>query len=274
MSFATSLVLAAFFVAIEPGSAAFETREVFDRAATQYQTSDYAGAVESYTEAYRLSSEIDDAELRGSVQAAILYNLARAHSKAYLLDKKPEHLRQQVDLLDKYLAQTADLKDQQDARALLAEAQAELEAIEAARAEEEEERSEPAREEPVVNTNFGAEPSSATDDAEPKGRGLEIAGYVLIGLGVGSGGAAVTGALLTASAQDEHIAGPTLADRNAAESKGALGNGLIVGGSVAAGVLITTGIALALTGRKRKRRATPTAWVSPNTAGLSIGGRF
>ncbi|MEM7152062.1 MAG: hypothetical protein AAF799_04430 [Myxococcota bacterium] len=272
MSFTTTLVIAAFFAASEPGSAANETRELFDRAATQYQTSDYRGAVDSYTEAYRLSSSIEDSELRGSVQAAILYNLARAHSKAYRFDENPEHLRQQIDLLEKYLAQTADLADQQDARALLAEARKELEIVLATESPEEPESD--ADEARSTEGIFLATTPSPTDDEPPKGRGMEIAGYVLLGLGVGSGGAAITGAVLSNRARDEHIAGPTLSDRNAAESKGSLGNGLIVGGSVAAGVLVTTGVALLIAGRKRRNGPTPTAWVSPNGAGISMGGRF
>jgi tetratricopeptide (TPR) repeat protein len=243
-----------------PGEAADETRDLFDEAATLYETSDYRGAVDIYTRAYRLSSSIEDEALRGQVEAAILFNLARAHSKAYLLDSSAEHLLQQVDLLEKYLAQTADLADQLEAEQLLDEARAEIAYLE------------------TVEGEAGPPPprveAPRQDDSRPTGRPLERAGYTLLGLGVASGGAAITGAVLAAQARDEHIAGPTADARDAAENKGTTANLMIIAGSAAAGVLVTTGVALAIAGRKRRSRVSPSAWATPTSGGLSVGGRF
>jgi hypothetical protein len=252
--FSSSLALA------PTASAADETRNLFVQAATQYETSDYRGAVDTYTEAYQLSSSIADESLRGRVQAAILFNLARAHSKAYLLDASSEHLRQQVDLLEKYLAQTADLADQLDAEQLLDGARAELAFLATVEGEAEEP---PQSVEPPIES-----------DTKAIGRGLEGAGYTLLGLGVASGAAAVTGVFLAAEAQDEHMAGPTINDRNEAESKGSTANLLIIAGSAAAGVLVVTGISLVAVGRKRRKRISPMAWATPTSAGLNLGGRF
>lgn len=252
--FSTTLALA------PSGSAADETRNLLDQAATQYETSDYRGAVDTYTEAYRLSSSIEDESLRGRVQAAILFNLARAHSKAYLLDASSEHLRQQVDLLEKYLAQTVDLADQLGAEELLDEARAELAFLATVEGEEEG---------PAQSLTPPVE-----SDSKPIGPGLEAAGYTLLGLGIVSGGAAVTGAVLAAEARDEHITGPTIEDRNEAESKGSTANLMIIAGSAAAGVLVATGIALVAAGRKRRKRFSHAAWATPTSAGLTLGGRF
>jgi tetratricopeptide (TPR) repeat protein len=251
--------LAALAPAAEPADdpaadpAAEQTRDLFDRAATQYETSQYNGAVETYTEAYRRSVAIADEELRGLVQAAILFNLARAHVKAYALDKSVEHLLQAIDLLDKYLAQTADLADQRDAEQLLEQAKAELARVEQQAA--------------------ATEPGPREDQGRRDDRKLRIAGYTLIGFGVAGGGAAIAGAVLAGQARTDYTAGPTRDDRDSAARSGQLSNALIVAGSVSAGVLIGVGVVLAVVGRKRPGVA-PTAWVTPTSAGLALGGSF
>ncbi|MEM9456978.1 MAG: hypothetical protein AAGF11_22560 [Myxococcota bacterium] len=269
--------MAAVLALSEPDSAADKTSDLFDRAATQYQTSDYRGAVETYTNAYRLSSSIVDAELRGEVQAAILFNLARAHSKAYVLDGNAERLLQQVDLLEKYLAQTADLADQRDAEELLAEAKLELDRLaeqQAAAEQQAQPREEPLR--AVPTPVIDPEPQGSGQDSRIDSRPnrLEIAGYTMLGLGVASGAAAVSGAVLASQARSEHIEGPTRADRDAAESKGSVANVMIFAGAAAAGVLVTAGITLAVVGRKRRANVRPLAWYAPNGGGLALRGRF
>jgi tetratricopeptide (TPR) repeat protein len=260
MALLTSLALSLLLAPSPPDEAADQARSLFDEAAIRYQTSDYLAAVETYTEAYRLSFEIKDDELRGRVQAAILFNLARAHFKAYGLDEKPEHLRQVVDLLEKYLDQTADLADQLDAEELLESARGELSYLEAQQSE--------AQDAPVAPAS-----TTSNEDVRPK-KGLEAAGYTLLGLGVASGGAAITGVVLAESAREDFAVGPTLADRNRAASLGDTANLLIIAGSASAGALIVTGAILAATGRKRRLRAQPSAWLAPGSAGLSLGGQF
>ncbi len=265
----TQLVtVVAFAPAAASDPAADETSDLFDKAATQYETSQYNGAVDTYTEAYQRSLSIEDEVLRNQVQAAIFFNLARAHIKAYALDKSVEHLPQAIDLLDKYLAQTADLADQLDAEQLLEQARAELAGVEERDREAERERA--AERDREDRRNAASEQSSATGPNKP---GLQISGYTLVGLGVSAGGIGIGGAVLAARARDEHIAGPTRDDRNQAEDEGRLANGMILAGSVSAGVLIGVGIALVLVDRKRSR-VSPTAWATPTSVGVAVGGRF
>ena len=236
-----------------------DTRELFDKAATEYETSDYNGAVDTYTEAYSRSFSIEDEALRGRVQAAILFNLARAHSKAYALDQSAEHLRQTVDLLGKYLEQTADLQDKQDAEQLLDEAEFELERLE--RESQREGRNNPV-------------PPLGQKDTSSKPGAMEITGFTFIGLGVVGGGVAIAGAVLSQQATKDHEAGPTLEDRNSAETQGKRANTLIVAGAVSAGLLIGAGAVLAAAGRKKRTRVSPSAWLTPQGAGLSVHGSF
>lgn len=250
------VTVAAFAPAAGSDPAADETRDLFERAATQYETSQYNGAVETYTQAYQRSLTIEDEELRGRVQAAIFFNLARAHVKAYALDKSAEHLQQAIDLLDKYLAQTADLADQLDAEQLLDEARTELDRVE-----------DQQREDARAN-----EPSPAEVVNKP---GLKIAGYTLLGLGIAAGGAGIAGAVLAADAQDQYLAGPTRDDRDQAQDQGSIANTMIIAGSVSAGVLVGVGVTLVLVDRKRSRsRVSPTAWATPTSVGVAVGGRF
>ncbi len=231
---------------------ATQVRDLFERAAVQYETAEYKEAVELFTEAYRLSPDIEDAELRGLVQADIFFNLARAHSKSYRFDKDPEHLLQAEDLLTKYLSQTADLAEKQDAEQFLKETQDELARLESLAGQ--------------------GSPSKTKDSSN--GRGLIATGVSFISIGALGGGAAIAGAVLSAQARQSYIEGPTREDRDDAQKKGELGDQLILTGSITAGVLVTTGIILTVVGVKKKRRFQPTAWVLPTGVGLNFTGRF
>lgn len=244
----------------DPNQAAEDTRALFDKAASQYETSQYKEAVTTYTEAYQLSHSIDDEDLRALVQAAIFFNLAQAHSKAYALDKSKDHLLKTVDLLEKYLAQTADLADKADAEQLLEQTRAELDRL------EELERAE----------RLAASSSEQDQDETPKDKkGLRIGGFSLVGLGVVAGGLATGGAALARQAEGEYVEGPSRAERDAALQKGSTANGLVLAGSISAGVFMTVGVALLIAGRKRAETApTPSAWLSPTGAGVSIRGSF
>ena len=259
----TILAVALLGAAPEPNAAADDTRALFDRASSQYETSQYKEAVETYTEAYQLSRQIEDEDLRALVQAAIFFNLAQAHSKAYALDQSKDHLLKTVDLLDKYLAQTADLADKADAEALLEQTKAEL-----ARLEQEEE-SEQAASEPV-------QPPAPLVDAPPKDRrGMRAGGFALVGLGVAAGGLAIGGAALAERAEGNYVEGPTRDDRDSAQRQGTTANALVLTGAISAGVFVTVGVALLVAGRKRKATTpTPSAWLSPTSAGVAIGGSF
>ena len=248
----------------KPKPAAENTRELFDKASTQYETSQYKESVATYTEAYQASRAIEDDGLRATVQAAIFFNLAQAHSKAYGLDESKDHLLKAVDLLEKYLAQTADLADKADAEALLEQAQAELDRLELLEQDE-------------GATQGSLAPSLEQDEGEtPRDkRGLRIGGFSLVGLGVAAGGLAVGGAALARQAEGQYAEGPSRAERDAALQKGSTANGLVLAGSISAGVCMGVGVALLIAARKRsKSTPTPSAWLSPTGAGVSIGGSF
>jgi hypothetical protein len=262
MALLPKIMLMAALLAPGLDPTAEEVRDLFEQASVQYETAEYKGAVTLFTEAYRRSASIQDEELRSLVQAALFFNLARAHSKSYRIDKEPEHLLQAEDLLNKYLSQTADLADKQKAEEFLEDTRRELARLEALAAEAE--RS--------SDTRGGG--GRREDFDRSVGRGSLATGGTLISLGVLGGGAAIAGAVLASQATQEYADGPSREERDDARAKGDLGDQMILAGSITAGVLITSGIVFTAVGGAKRRRVRSTAWATPEGAGLTIMGRF
>ena len=82
-----------------------EARDLYKKGKAQYETFDYAGAIETWTAAYALVPE-DSLQ----VKIEISYNLASAHEQAYALDGDRQHLQQAKLLLETY-AETYALMD-------------------------------------------------------------------------------------------------------------------------------------------------------------------
>ena len=82
-----------------------EARSLYKQGKAQYETFDYAGAIETWTAAYALVPE-DSLQ----VKIEISYNLASAHEQAYALDGDRQHLQQAKLLLESY-AETYALMD-------------------------------------------------------------------------------------------------------------------------------------------------------------------
>ena len=82
----------------EPSAAPSEAdpEGIFRRGQAKYETADYNGAIELWTEAYAL---VDSTPENASIKALLIYNLAQAHSKAYEIDGDPIHLKQAQQLL-------------------------------------------------------------------------------------------------------------------------------------------------------------------------------
>lgn len=76
-----------------------EAKALFERGKAKYDTYDFEGAVELWTQAYSKLPE-DAAGQRN----AMVYNIATAREKAYEVDKDLQHLRQAQLLLESYVA--------------------------------------------------------------------------------------------------------------------------------------------------------------------------
>jgi hypothetical protein len=261
---------------VDPDAAAVaEASAHFEEGKTRYETSDYVGAVEAFTQAYQAAGRVDDEGKRDNALSALLYNLASAHVKARNVDGDDRHLRQAQELLQRAIDSGFDGAGA--CRKLLDEVEAELAAVDEAEAEPAalEAEAEPAAHDTDLQSSAPQDIPTAPDDGHDPGRPLVITGGVITGLGVGSLGLMGAGLGLASSAEADFAAGPTRDDRDDALAKGKRSNAMVIAGGVAGGVLIATGVALIIVGKRRsssKLAVAPTA--TPTVAGLSLRGRF
>jgi tetratricopeptide (TPR) repeat protein len=254
-----------------------EAEAMFRRGQAKYETADYNGAIDLWTEAYAV---VESTPETASIKALLLYNLAQAHVKAYELDEDDIHLKQALQLLQSFrnnLSLLYEDKAQLDEETKkVDERLAELEAMLAAANPPPEDKPPPSDEPPPPE--LGPEPEPVIDapgDARP-GKPLIIAGGVLLGLGVGSGVVAIVGGVLSSGANDISDLDPTdLAAREQRFGTGRTGNVLAIVGSVGAGLLLPIGGALIGVGAKRNGKAKPgTALLQRSRLGASFGGAW
>jgi hypothetical protein len=259
-----------------------ETAEaIFRRGQTKYETADYVGAIDLWTEAYGL---VDSTPENAAIKALLIFNLAQAHVKAFELDEDAIHLKQARSLLDSYRSSLDLLYDDENARAeelakideKLAEIAKKLEEVEAAEAEPEPE-SQP---DPEPKPEVDVPPPTRPNPGNP----LLFAGIAVGVLGVATGGIAMSlGGVMGSRANDLSELDPTDLDaREEQFARGQRGNALLVTGAVLAGVLIPTGVALIAVGARRNAEARKhqarvpsiAPGFGPGQAGLVLRGRF
>lgn len=244
-----------------------QAEQLYDRGKAEFETADYAAAVDLWTEAYRLVPDLPESS---RIKALLIYNIATARERAFEVDEDPQQLRQAKILLESYEESIPDLYGEGEAaeaeRAKVRERMASIDAaLHAATGDDE------PTPPPVV------EPPPTTADAGPAhpGRPLVIAGAVLVGVGVA--GLAVMGAGLGIGAGANDISGlddDDITGRRDQFARGRTGNGMALGGGIAGGVLAVTGAVLLGIGVAKNKKAAPTAWLGPGSAGVGVRGRF
>lgn len=274
--------------AVETPPASGSSAEViFRRGQAKYETADYNGAIELWTEAYAL---VDSTPENAAIKALLIYNLAQAHIKAFEIDDDAVHLKQAKQLLDSFAANLPMLYDDpaqlDEERGKVDELLEEIDEKLAAH--------DPATVEPETEVDTNPDPpapvvepgTDEVDRAPGSGKPLVIAGGVVLGLGVLGGVATIVGSVIATGAND--ISGIDRNDLVAREDQFAVGregNITTVVGSITAGVLVPTGVALIVVGvlrnKKAKRQTSSSAALpmlspsfGPAGAGLSLSGRF
>lgn len=251
-------------------------QELFNSGVDKFDTADYAGAIEDWTEAYGLVPNVPE---YGGIKAKLIANIASAQERAYAVDKEPSHLNQAKILLERYRDEIPDIyptpaerdKELSWVYEHVAEIDAELDAIARADAEAEARRN----------------AALAARDAKPPGRALIIAGSVSTGLGVAGLGTFAAGLAIGGGAEDiSDLPTNELDARGERYARGRLGNTLAYVGGISGGVLLVTGVALLAVGlRQRKAGAGEREQASSASlklapmlgherAGLALRGRF
>lgn len=252
-----------------------QAKRLFDEGATKFETADYVGAIELWTEAFGLVPSVPE---NAPIKARLIANIAAAQERAYLVDEQASHLNQAKILLERYRDVLDDIyldeiereKELAWVNERLTKIDAELKVVaerEAAAKQAAEQQAAEQAEQP---------------DPPPPGRGLVIGGSVLAGFGVAGLGVMV-GGMVIGSSNDDISDLPTndLDTRADRFRMGRLGNALAIAGGVSGGVLLGVGVALLVVGLKKNRAAeqdTAKLVVVPvfdgTQAGVGLVGRF
>jgi hypothetical protein len=273
-----------------------QVSELAKSAQARYETADYAGAIELWTQAYDL---LPDAPEYASQRSVLAYQIGQACLEAYAIDPQVAYLRKADRLFAGYL-QTIDPQDTEtvaeiegrltDIRAKIAES----ERLAAERAERERLAAEraaavadvAAKPDPEIEqarqAELAARRTAAERDAK-RWRRISIAGGATTAVGAAMLAVMAYGLARGAKIDDRGDAKVADGDPDSAELHTLLGQGLTanrlaIAGGVLGGVLIATGVALVSAGVVRERRArknlalAPT-WL-PGGAGVTFAARF
>ncbi|MBZ5712931.1 hypothetical protein [Nannocystis pusilla] len=262
-------------------------------AQTRFETADFAGAIELWTQAYAALPDEPAYEKRRNVLA---YQIAQACVEAYALDPQLVYLRKAERLFDNYL-KTISAKDKvttAKVQGTLDELREKIRAAEEREAAEKQAAAEAAgQKNPESESEPAAQKGDEAGDAEDrrataereakKSRRLTIAGGALTGAG-----AIVLGVMAYGLAQGAR------ADRDGQAAKadgvtdpavyrdlldqGMAANRLAIATAVVGGVLVVTGIGLLGAGAAGQQRARRELGLAPTWlrggAGLVLQGRF
>ena len=283
MTASSSALAAPAEAAEEPGAS--DAEAIFRRGQAKYETADYNGAIDLWTEAYAL---IDSTPENASIKALIIYNLAQAHTKAFELDEQVIHLKQAQRLLESFrdnlelLYEDPQALAEESARVdeSLAEIEAQLAAVET------EPEPEPEVEPPPPTVEPEPEPEEPSKPLKP-GKPLIFAGAGVLAVGVGGLATAIAGVVIGTQANDVSEVMDDPDARAEQFARGRTANLMLLIGGITAGALMPTGDALIGVGiarEKRKQKAQQTAaslrfgpsfggsW--GQGGGLSVTGRF
>jgi hypothetical protein len=253
-----------------------EAQRLFNEGANKFETADYAGAIELWTQAYGIVPNVPEYAL---IKAKLIANLASAQERAYAIDHETGHLEQAKILLESYRGAIDDIYtsalEREHELAWVAERLGKIDAELQAVAEAEAARRAAAEAEARLKAEAATETS---EPARASGQGLVISGSVLTGLGVAGLGVMIGGLVIGGSNNDiSDIPSNDLEARATRFSQGRLGNTLAIASGVGGAVLLGTGVALLVVGLGHKRAASregARAVVVPTMTGFALVGQF
>ncbi len=225
-----------------------------------FDTADFIGAIDRWTRAY---AALPDAPDILTARNLLTYQIAQAHIEAHAIDGQPTHLRKAERLLSRYIEGLAP-----------EEAKARLSAEEL----REDLRQRIATAPPPVVIAEAPPPPPPRVDAPRRSNRLTLAAGITLGVGgallVGTIVAALGGRRIDRDGERAVMRGAQSAELDELLTRGSRANQAAIGTAVAGALLVTTGVALLITGRVRRG---PVAWAptfGPGLVGMSFGTRF
>jgi tetratricopeptide (TPR) repeat protein len=251
-----------------------QAKALYARGKTAFDTTRYDDAIEDWTQAY---ATLSDTPENAPIKAALIYNLATAHERAFGIDHDPTHLRRAVVLMQSYAESIPALYgDGADAHSELEKIEERLEQMQA-KLEQAEAETERRRVEEAAARGSAGDGSSRSDPTDrpdarpdPRARVLVITGATLAGAGVAGLGVMAGGLVLGARADGD--VPEALDDRRDQFARGRTGNLMAYVGGAVGGALVVAGATLLGLGIHRSR--TIALGPGPGQAGLALRARF
>jgi len=241
----------------------------------KYDTADYIGAIELWSEAYAALPKDSEAD---QYRGVLVYQIANACREAYAVNREVRFLRKAEKLFQDYIEglpsdDTDSLTPAEEALEEVREQLADYEANEAANSPD-----------PEIDPGAEDEGDGSETDPEPLpplGNGLRISGGISLGLGaVGlglMGGFLGRGAALDSDGVElVGQSGPQGDEVGSLLAKGQTANRVAISMGIVGGLLTVAGVSLLVVDAvKRKRRAVAmTPVFTPKFAGLQFSSRF
>lgn len=229
----------------------------------RFETADYLGAIERWTEAY---AQLPDDPHLAAARNLLTYQIAQAHIEAHTIDPKLSHLRKAERLLRQYIAalDPSEAEARADAEPRLTAVHAQIEA---------------ATPPPPVARPAAPEPAPLVRVPPGRSPGPSL---LLGGISLGLGGAMLVGSAVSATARAridaearravEH--GASAAEFELLLARGNRAHQATIVTGVVGGVLIAAGVALLVTSRVRKRALTARPTLAPGFVGAGLALRF
>ncbi len=218
-------------------------QELFAEGSALYETADYAGAIDAWTQAYALVPAVPG---NADIRTKLIYDIAAAQEKAFEIDRRRDHLEQARVLFATYLENIDSLglamvdleRERGAAQSRLDQLVARLEQF-----DKEEER------------RLREERAASRRRASP-GVPMIALGSVAVTVGVGGTALLTAGAVIGAQAND--ISGVPVSDleaRQAQFERGRMGNTMLIAGAAVGTLGIGAGVALLVIGVRRRDAA-------------------
>jgi hypothetical protein len=265
----------------DANDAVMQAQQLFDAGQAKYETHDYLGAIEAFTDAYLRAAEIPDPTRRDFALARLRYNLARAHVFAYDIDANAEHLGLAHRLIADYRANERAIGSDPDTDTDVKQLEDDLAQRERALQRAAAQANEPSPtidNQPVereASPHGGRRPSTGgfhgREDNPARGRTQRRAGVAMLALAVPFAGLAVAGGVMGAQADDAFTSVTTQDARTAARQRGRVGN-VLFGVGVGLAVVSAASGAIAFGVSMRTKRTDLSLHATPT--GLVFSGEF